>query len=298
MPESQTNTQLPTELLPTIQRAPQDYQISAIRVHELALLHWFNTNFLVSDGYPVPVIFATPMDAFAEFTKLWGSEKNPFAYLLELRDSAGNPIYEPYPANVRYPLISVKRSGISYRVTQSYGSRRFRRIAYPTVHGKAEGLTNNDLGNVLSTQMPTAWNYSWQINHYASRPDTQANFMQAVMRAFKGSAGGPETFIRVRYPSYYGDQICKLRMEGDIQDLTEPSEGGIAEYRTALTLTLEGYSPDLDLRLFPALWSVTETTRAVDWRTLQEFYQQTFTTDVRDGTNPNFSELENLPGTE
>ena len=125
---SQTPVLLPTKPLPEVQRGDLlDYTISPMRVHEVALQRWLYDNFFVMAGYPIPVVFSTPMDAFAEFQRLWQGkgEKNPFKFLLDAKDVNGNALYEPYPANIRYPLISVSRTGFVYRTTQSYGIHRF-----------------------------------------------------------------------------------------------------------------------------------------------------------------------------
>ena len=75
-----------------IQASRQDPELTGMRVHELALARWLHQNFQTRPGYPTPVVFATPMDAFAEFDRLFASANNPFAYLL--KDVNGKKIGE------------------------------------------------------------------------------------------------------------------------------------------------------------------------------------------------------------
>ena len=88
----QPHAEIPHELLPVTRRHSDDLHLTAMRVHEVALQAWCYRHFYVAEGYPVPVVFAWPMDAFGEFNKLWQSQNsNPFAYLLNLKDSEGRP---------------------------------------------------------------------------------------------------------------------------------------------------------------------------------------------------------------
>src|SRR3974390_3038558 len=89
--------------------------VTSMRYHELALAAWLNQKFILRQGYPIPVVFASPMDAFTKLQNLWKLEKNPFSYLFNLVDDKGTPLYEPYPAVPRYPLLSVMRKGWKYR---------------------------------------------------------------------------------------------------------------------------------------------------------------------------------------
>lgn len=245
---------LPRELLPQTQRRGVTSDITAGRVHELAIQKWFYSHFFVSEGYPVPLVFATPMDAFSVAAELWKAPNNPFKYLLDAKDANGTPLYEPYPANIRYPIISVKRLGWNPRINQSYGIHRYRHAGYPTVN---KDVKQNDLGNVIVTRMPVAWDFRYQIDHFCTRPDTQAIFIQTVMRSIVWAAGAIQTWIPVVYPGYFGTghPMCRLYLDGNIENATpdEPSDAQV-EFRTSFTLVLEGYSPDLDQVLWPTLW--------------------------------------------
>ena len=288
MPLNNNPPLLPTQLLPQTSRAPVTQDISALRVHILALQRWFNGNFFVADGYPIPVTLANPMDAYAAFQALWSQENNPFAYLYDLKDENGTPLYQPYPAPLRYPIICMKLRSIAYRAEQSYGSRTFRRISYPTVSGDVK---QRDLGNVTTARRPTAWNYSFQIDHFCDRPDTQAVFFQYWMRAFRGSQGAAETFIQVRYPGWVGDQTCRL-VSSDITNVTDDAAGdNPTEYRTTVNITLEGYNPDLDLTLWPTFWIASNGLLITPDDIAKYFPYDTRPTE----NNPSFDTLPNLP---
>ena len=211
MPVLTTPTvELPRQLLPQKNVRQVTMDVTEGRVHELALQNWFYRNFFVMEGYPVPVVFATPMDAFSVFANLWKAEHNPFKYLLDAKDCEGTPLYEPYPSPVRYPLISVKKLGWTPRINQSYGIHRWRHMGYPTTStvnavkpGEVGGLTQNDLGNVMTSTMPTAWDFRYQIDHFCTRPDTQAIFVHRVMRTMVIAGGAMQTWIRVVYPGWF-----------------------------------------------------------------------------------------------
>ena len=106
---------------------------TSMRYHELALQAWLNVWAVVRVGYPVPVIFAAPMDAFSQFEQLWAQDTNPFRYLFDLKDAKGTPLYEPFPSPMRYPIISVYRKGWKYRMYQNFSIHRWRQINWPTV---------------------------------------------------------------------------------------------------------------------------------------------------------------------
>lgn len=225
-----------------------------MRYHELALRRWFDESFFVREGFPIPSIFASPMDAFSEFDKLWSSVRNPFNYLLNLKDDQGGPLYEPYPSNLRYPLISIFRRGWKYRPEQNYSIHQFRHINWPTV---SDDVGKCELGNVTVGYRPMAWSYKFQIDHYAMRPDTQAYFVETLMRSMWRTGGTPQTWITVHYPGW-GFQNVRMYIEGDIESTTleAPEDGKAAEFRTSLTLILEGYSVDQDFKFLPALWTL------------------------------------------
>lgn len=238
----------------TLSVNPGTVGATGMRYHELALQRWLYGNFAVREGYPIPVVFSSPMDAFGNFDKLWKSDRNPFKYLFDLKDERGTPLYEPYPSNLRYPLISVFRRGWRYRPDQNYSIHQFRKLNWPTV---SDDVGRCQLGNVTTSYRPMAWDYRWQIDHYAMRPDTQAYFVEKLMRSMWITGGTPQCWVEVRYP---GIGIHKVRMfiEGDIENgtLEEPEDQKHVEFRTTFTLCMEGYSVDQDIQFVPALWTL------------------------------------------
>ena len=240
----------------SLTRAENSYVLSPTRIHEVALQAWLR-RFVVTEGYPIPVVFATPMTAFAEYTRLWDGENNPFKYLTELKDNDGNPLY-PYPAPVRLPLINIKPLIHRQRPTQSYSIHRVRRQSYWTVD---DDVLQSDLGNVAQGMYPSAWDFRWQLAHFCKRPDTQAQFVAALMKAFHiMTGGGSYTWVRVAYPGWFeGHRLCRLLLDGDIEPVQEEDQQDRTYlFRTTVTLSLEGYVPDLDVRTVPALWYLTE----------------------------------------
>lgn len=252
---------------------------TSMRYHELALQRWLNHLFKVREGYPVPVVFATPMDAFGSFLKLWSAATNPFQYLLTLRDDDGNPIYQQDPPQVRYPLLSVYRKGWKYRQYQNFSIHRFRHINWPTVSadvGKCE------LGNVTVSQMPMAWDYRFQINHFASRPDTQAFFIEKLMWEFHRNGGIPQTWMLVNYP-VWGEQLIRVYLDGDIENATpeEPASGEQVEFITAFNIVVEGFSLDLNFVTHPALWSLLVNSGPASPIALAEAFNPVSEVDLR-----------------
>lgn len=224
------------------------------RYHDLWLRRWLYSLFFVREGFPVPVVFASPSDAFSQFQTLWSLDKNPFRYLLELKDANGTPLYEPHPSPVRYPLISVYKKSTKYRTWQNFSYHRWRHINWPTV---ASDVHKCDLGNVTTSQMPMAWDFTYQIDYYSMRPDSQAFWIEKLMWEMYRTGGVPQTWICVQYPGW-GPQMVRLRLEGDLQNNTPeaPPEGEHTEYRTTIQVVLEGFSVDLDYRVYPALWEL------------------------------------------
>jgi hypothetical protein len=225
-----------------------------MRYHELALQRWLYTTFFVREGYPIPVVFSTPMDAFGNFDKLWKSENNPFKYLLDLKDEKGTPLYEPYPSNLRYPLISVFRRGWRYRPEQNYSIHQWRKMNWPTV---SDDVGRCQLGNVTVSYRPMAWDYRWQVDHYAMRPDTQAYFVEKLMRSMWITGGTPQCWVHIHYP-VIGWHKIRMFIEGDIENSTleEPEDQKHVEFRTTFTLCMEGYSIDQNVQFVPALWKL------------------------------------------
>jgi len=190
------------------------------RIHDLALQRWLQHSFILKQGYPVPIVFAHPMDAFSQFENLWKSENNPYSYLYSLRDVDGAPAYQPYPSPARYPIISVNRAGLGYRPSQSYGTRFFRAEYYRTA---AKDVSLEDVGIAVNKNMPTAWDFRYQITHMCLRPDTQAIFEHNLVRSFEWTP--------------------------------DPAQEEQTIYTTSFTIVVEGYSVDLNEVLLPALWS-------------------------------------------
>lgn len=227
-----------------------------MRIHELALQAWCYRHFHVTQGYPVPVIFATPRDAFAEFTRLW-TAGGPFSYLLDAKDEQGTPLYEPYPSNVRYPLISIARGKWSSRPAQNWSLHINRKAYYPTKATLGDGVALGDMGNVVQARHPQAWNFSYQLEFYCKRPDTQAMFVQALMNAFPTQTSSVQTWIPVIYPGWFGlrQTYCRMFLDSEIDPVydldTSQSE---MEYRTSFSVVVEGYNPDLDRTMYPVLW--------------------------------------------
>jgi hypothetical protein len=283
-------------------------ECTSVRYHELWLLHFLNNLFYVRLGYPVPVVFTSPMDAFANFQQLWASANNPFAYLLHLKDAEGNAIYQPYPQPVRYPIISVYRKGWKYRPYQNFSIHRMRHINWPTVSdtgpllaGKVQvgtGLRKIDLGNVTTSRWPMAWDYRFQIDHFCMRPDTQSFFMEQLMREFWRTGGKPQTWLPIHYPGW-GKRLVRLYLEGDIENLTpeEPEDEHNVEFRTSITIVIEGFDVDLYYKTYPAFWTlVVQAGRAVSPALLQQTFEFVGSYDERVlSANPTLDRRRNVP---
>ena len=238
-------------------RSSSDTNLSAMRFHELAVQYWCNKVFQVQDGYPVPVIFAPVMDAYSQFQNLWKDPNNPFAYLLDLKDFNGQPLYEPYPANIRYPLLSVQRKDWSFRSSQNYTLHPARIYGWAT---DVDVPNKNDLAYVIQRQRPMAWDFKYQIDFLCLRPDTQAYFVECLMGEFWRSGGPePQTWIEVPYPEWFGTRYIRVRLVGGAcQNMTQeaPQANSITEFRTSLAIVVEGYKLDADYDLVPAFWKL------------------------------------------
>lgn len=243
-------------------------ETTAMRYHELCIQRWLNSLFFVREGYPVPVVITSPMDAFSHFKELWASANNPFAYLYTLKDSKGAPLYEPHPANVRYPIISCHRKGWKYRQYQNFSIHRWRHLNWPTisntgtnipgVDAQSVGLVKCDLGNVTTSRMPMAWDFKFQIDFFCNRPDTQAFFVEQLMQDMWRTGGAtPQTWLSITYPGW-GKQNIRLYIDGDIENLTpeEPETDKNVEFRTSFTVVLEGFDLDVRYEVFPAFWTL------------------------------------------
>lgn len=243
--------------------------VTSMRYHELWLQRWLYSRFYVHEGYPIPVVFATPMDAFSLFSKLWADENNPFDYLLRLQDEHGTPLYQPHPSPIRYPLISVMRQGVKFRPYQNFSIHRWRHVNWPTVSdtgsavpGKEQqgvDLTKCDLGEVTTSRMPMAFDYRFQIDHFCLRPDTQALYLEKLLNQLWRSGGGVlQTWMDIEYPGW-GQQYIRIYVDGDIDNsaLEESQfQDRTVEYKTTFTLVIEGFSIDVQYLIEPALWKL------------------------------------------
>lgn len=268
-----------------------------MRVHEIAIQNWLYSRFFVRDGFPVPVVFATPMAAFAQFKNLWADANNPFKYLLDLKDSHGTPLYEPTPNNLRYPLISVSRRGFSLRPNAGYSIHPQRRVSWLTDNANA---TKNDLGEVRQYNMPMAWNFRYQIDHFCNRPDTQAIYAHKVMSQFWRGPSVAQSWIKVVYPPDDEWRNVRITLDGDQIEtpLNDPSnEGRADELRTTINITVEGWVHDLQYKVVQALWFV-EAIRGEDPLTPQDLVNIFGSSEVDlrvHGVNPVLEERPNLP---
>lgn len=267
---------------------------TGMRYHELALQHWLNKIFILRWGVPVPVVFTSPMDAFSLFSRLWSEASNPFQYLLAVKDAAGNPLYQPYPAPVRYPVISVYRKGWKLRQSHNFSIHRMRWINWPTVSSPGPGLygvgntgtnlTRCGLGEVTTSRFPMAFDYRFQIDHFCNRPDTQAFFTSQLFREFWRTGGTQmQSWIKVGYPGF-GDKLVRVYIDGDIDNMTpeEPEDGKDVEYRTSFTVVVEGYELDLDYKIFPALWRLVLREGSAPPEALDAAFDFTGTVDLRE----------------
>lgn len=278
-------------LLPVKNKVEITRDLTSVRIHEIAVLNFLNRAFQVAEGYAVPVVFASPTDAFSTFKSLWDRPDSPFANLFQLRDSQGKPIYEPGQSNIRYPLISVERKSWKPRIEQSWGTKRFR---YPGYLSAAGSLTRNDLATIAQVEMPTAWDFTFNIEHYCMHPDTHAIFIHKLMRLFRFTGGSPQTWIPISYQDYFGKDHKTVRcyISGDIQDLSDQNIGdSFKEYRCGFTLVVEGYNTATDVEIHPVVWNQITRIVSEGSEVLAEISEDLRTT----GTNLVFNSLPNLP---
>jgi hypothetical protein len=233
-------------------------EFTSVRIHELALQRWLYKAFPLQDGgYPTPVVFATPRDAHAEFSRLFKAGNNPFAYLLQVKDAHGRPIYNPHPSNVFYPLISVKRLDWQYRANQSSSYHRNRRVYYPTADQNASAVRLNDIALAASVQYPSAWDFRFQVEYFCKTPQTQAVFVNRLQRKLWISGGVPQTFIVARYPFPHGPQYLRMYLEGGIQSVTQEGDNeNNQEMRVSFNLCIEGYAVDFRTVFNPVVWQI------------------------------------------
>lgn len=268
-----------------------------MRLHEIALQRWLNRRFMVVEGTPVPVLFTKPMDAFADFQHLWEQHDGSLKYLLEAKDKDGKPLYQPHPQAVRLPMIAVNRTGWTFSSRRTYSPHWNRHVGWPTV---SKDVAKLDLGNVYQAEMPTAWDYKFQLDFFASRPDSQAIFIQTLMRAMSRLASAQaQTWIYAIYPGYFGIQPVRLYLADDgIQDMTEDDADSFRLYRTSVSLVVEGWSPDSNKLVVPAFWSQTSSSKAVDPSSIESQFVQAIqqSEDLRQRqSNSLFSTVNGLP---
>lgn len=269
-------------------------EISSLRVHEMALQRFFNATFQVAEGYPVPFVIATPTDAFSTFKRLFNDPSGPFQYLFDLKTSDGQAAYRVTPDSLIYPLISAQRKSWTPRPSQSWGTKQFRGAAYLTT---GSNVSRNDLAVTMSTAMPTAWDFSFNIEHYCRRAETHASFIKKLMRAFRWMGGVPQTWIPVKYPGFFGKdhELIRIYLSGDITDLSEPTGDAINIFRCGFTVVIEGYDVDLNVELNPSLWKQTFNFQETISPNLLETIYST-SEDIRmSGTNVVFNALPHLP---
>ena len=256
------------------------------------------------------------MDAFSEFSKLWSDADNPYAYLSEAKDEKGTPLYLPYPAPVRYPIISVFRRNYKLRNSHNFSIHNLRHINWPTVaddapktYGKEQQGTDlklGDLGYVTVSRYPMATDYRFQIDFFCNRPDTQAFFLAQFWREF-WRTGGPQmqTWIPVGYP-LLGTKLVRLYVDGEIENMTPevPEQDKNVEFRVSATVVLEGYEVDLNYKIHPALWELVMRSGAATPTVIAQAMQYTAdmdfekTVDMRDRPETNETVAYRMAATE
>ena len=255
-----------------------DSSITGMRVHELAIVRWLNTRFFVRTGYPIPVVLTKPMLAYDDFVAIWQQPGNVFSYLEDAKDERGTPIYRPWPEAPKYPLITVDRKVWAFDSHRNFGHHWFRHASWVTV---SKDVEKRDLARVIQTQMPQAYTYTFQIDHYATRVDGQAYFIEQLQNCWFGSAAEPYTYIKVVHPGVCS-LMCRVRQAGDITDSTEdsqPTSGGTRIYRTTVPIAIEGFKYSHDYTQVPVFWR--SISRAVNPADLEQAYV-TESVDIRD----------------
>lgn len=227
-----------------------------VRAHDEAVKRWLNKNFLLIDGYPIPALIANPTDAYAMFVNMWKRDDNPYAYLTDLKDSRGANLYNPSEPGLMYPIISILRSGISYRQNGNFSIHKWRRISYPTVSNK---VSKCDLGTVTTSRMPMGFNFKYQIDFMSTSMYTQAMIVQSLANVLHTTGGNLRFWIPVVYPGVMGEKLVQSVIDSDNLDNSQekdPDSDNQIVFRLSIPLTLEGYIPDIEYRREPTLWSV------------------------------------------
>lgn len=267
--------------------------LSAVRLHGYALRRWFYRNFLLREGFPVPVVYAVPMDAFAEFKRLW-TTTNSYDYLKTAAAQAN-----VWPQNVVTPLISFSFTGDHYRPDLSSNSRVNRTYAWLSA-GSSTTITRNFLGNVQQVRYSQGADFNFQVDFWCQRPDVQSAFFEQFAQAFRvSSAGERQTWITVPYPVTHGTQTVRLRITSDLSNTNETSaapDSGIVLYHTTFTVSIEGYYADRSSIIVPALWFASFSYDNPAPTSLDAFYSLN-TVDLRlsGAVNPTMALRSHLP---
>ena len=272
-------------------------ETTGMRYHELALARWLNRVFLLKWGPPVPVVFSSPTDAFSLFSKLWAESNNPYQYLLDIKDENGKPVYQPHPQPARYPIISVFRRGWRLRNWQNFSIHRMRWLNYPAVSSHLPGaygredIGNNlklkDLGNVTTSRFPVAVDYTFQIDFFSTRPDTQAFFLSQLFNEFwRTGANQLQTWTEVVYPGL-GKRIVRLYLDGNIDSVTPemPEGDSMVEFRSSFSVVMEGFEVDVDYRVYPAFWNLVLRTKIPSPQQLESAFAEIISKDLRSTQN-------------
>jgi hypothetical protein len=260
---------------------------TAPRYHDFAVQRWFDSHFFVREGYPIPMVFTSPMDAWSHYEKAWRSEENPFRHLLQIG-------YSPSPAPPRYPLINCHKKGWKLRKNQAFGTSRWRKVNWPTV---SDDVTKCDLGNVTQADMPMGLDFTYDITHWSTNPESQNRFIDSVYRHFAPSTSGDlQTWIIAAYPGYGLQAIRAYIPDGQIENGTEQSgDGKQIEYVTQFTLIVEGFSVDTRFRIVPTLHKIIFK-ELVPPGELEEAYNEIYREDLRIyGVNDELNRRPNVP---
>jgi hypothetical protein len=192
--------------------------------------------------------------------------------------------------------LTINRLSWKFDPQRNFGSQWNRNAGWPTV---ASNVKKNDLGVVREQRMPQAWDYRLQIDHYATRPDQQAHFIQELQLGWFPSASIPNTWIKAVYPNIFGKKLVRIVLDGDITDSTEEEPvDSYRVYRTTVNIIVQGWVPDPDFLYINAFWVQAENVQAISPQQLNEAFNAdvTQTEDLR-STEENgiFNSAPNMP---
>lgn len=200
----------------------------------------------------MPVVYAAPMLAFAEFNRLWQDPRSIFNYLKAPTAAS------VWPVNTRTPLISHILTGTKYRPELSAATKVNRYSSWPSVSSAAQGMRENYLAEVQQVRYAQAFDFNFQLDFWCQDPNTQNIFFEQLFNAFRvSSAGEQQTWVPVPYPPSHGTQMVRLRLTGDPQNIVDtnsPAVDNVTLYRTSLNISIEGYRPDRTIITVPAVW--------------------------------------------